>query len=348
MKRIAVISDSAQHAGVLKLRLGALFAAEFFRLDELSHAEPGEFTFVDVDLRDAAQVANLKGWLARRPTHGKAIFGINRGSRHESIQAYALGATDVLPRPIDGKRLWQKFFTGREIDRHLSARADCADISTCVNSLHDVFAAASSGKLPDMRMLEAASVEIVERVDEDGLARWLDVMRRHHSQTFQHCLIVTAVAVSFGRLLGFSTADKQRLASAGLLHDLGKARIPVEILEKPTPLCERETAVMRTHPELGFAALRDAPDLHPEMLDVVLHHHECLDGSGYPHGLQGHEIPDLVRTLTIADIYGALIERRPYREPMTGAEAYRLLQDMGPKLDRDLVREFRAIAQSVI
>jgi HD-GYP domain-containing protein (c-di-GMP phosphodiesterase class II) len=153
--------------------------------------------------------------------------------------------------------------------------------------------------------------------------------------------------VSFGRFLGFHAADKQRMASAGLLHDLGKARIPVEILEKPTPLCETEIDVMRAHPELGFAALRDAPGLHPEMLDVVLHHHEYLDGSGYPHGLQANEIPDLVRTVTIADIYGALIERRPYRAPMSGAEAYQVLQDMGPKLDRDLVRAFRSLAHSV-
>jgi putative nucleotidyltransferase with HDIG domain len=196
-------------------------------------------------------------------------------------------------------------------------------------------------------MLDTASTEIVERIDEDGLEPWLDVIRQHHSQTFQHCLIVTAVAVAFGRLLGFSRADKRRIASAGLLHDLGKARVPVAILEKPTPLCDEEVAVMRTHPELGIEALRDTAGLQPEMLDVVLHHHEYLDGSGYPHGLHGNEISDLVRTVTIADIYGALIERRPYRAPLSGAAAYQVLQDMGPKLDRALVREFRVLAHGI-
>jgi putative nucleotidyltransferase with HDIG domain len=160
-------------------------------------------------------------------------------------------------------------------------------------------------------------------------------------------LIVTAVAVSFGHQLGFRNADKQLLASAALLHDIGKARIPIEILEKPASLNEVEIAIMRTHPELGLEALREAPALQPEMLEMVVHHHEYLDGSGYPHGLQANKISDLVRIMTIADIYGALIERRSYKPPLSGAEAYKILMDMGSKLDKDLVREFRPLAQSV-
>jgi HD-GYP domain-containing protein (c-di-GMP phosphodiesterase class II) len=77
-----------------------------------------------------------------------------------------------------------------------------------------------------------------------------------------------------------------------------------------------------------------------EMLDMVVHHHEYLDGSGYPHGLHAHEISDLVRVITISDIFGALIEKRAYKPPFTGAAAYKILCDMGPKLDKDLVREF--------
>jgi len=349
-QRVAVISDSLEHAGDLALRLGDLFQLEFFHPDELSGAGPGELTFVDINLKDAARVSTLKRWLERRPKHGQAIFGINRGSRHESIQAYAIGATDVLPRPVDGELLLLRFSGGSSsFATHSvqSTRESFAGISVCMDSLQNIFAAAVSGEMPDMQMLNAASAEIVERIDEDGLGRWLDILRKHHSQTFQHSLVVTAVAVSFGRSLGFHAIDKQRLASAGLLHDLGKARIPIEILEKPTPLSEAEVAIMRTHPQLGFEALRDAPGLHPEMLDVILHHHEYLDGSGYPHGLHENEISDLVRTVTIADIYGALIERRPYRAPMSGTEAYQILQDMGSKLDKDLVRAFRALAQSV-
>ena len=73
---------------------------------------------------------------------------------------------------------------------------------------------------------------------------------------------------------------------------------------------------------------------------MVVHHHEYLDGSGYPHKLSGSEISDLVRIITIADVFGALIERRSYKPPLTGDAAYKILLDMGPKLDKDLVRAF--------
>jgi HD-GYP domain-containing protein (c-di-GMP phosphodiesterase class II) len=117
-------------------------------------------------------------------------------------------------------------------------------------------------------------------------------------------------------------------------------------LEKPGPLDADELAVMRQHPLLGLEALKTVPGLQPEMLDMVVHHHELLDGSGYPHGLQASEIPDLVRAMTIADIFGALIERRSYKPPMSGEAAYQILKDMGPKLDRDLVREFQPISRA--
>ena len=102
---------------------------------------------------------------------------------------------------------------------------------------------------------------------------------------------------------------------------------------------------MKKHPQFGFDALGTVQGLPAEMLDMVVHHHEYLDGSGYPHGLHASEISDLVRIITIADVFGALIERRSYRPPFSGSAAFQVLLDMGPKLDKDLVREFRPVAQ---
>jgi HD-GYP domain-containing protein (c-di-GMP phosphodiesterase class II) len=131
-----------------------------------------------------------------------------------------------------------------------------------------------------------------------------------------------------------------------MLHDIGKAGIPLAILEKPGRLNESEMAVMRKHPQYGLDALGTASMLPPEMLDIVVHHHEFLDGSGYPHGLQGSEISDLVRMMTISDVFAALIERRSYKPLLSGDAAYQILLDMGPKLDRDLVRAFKFAATS--
>src|SRR6185295_15635631 len=114
--------------------------------------------------------------------------------------------------------------------------------------------------------------------------------------------------------------------------------IPLAILEKQGPLDESELAVMRKHPQYGLDALGTVSGLPAEMLDMVVHHHEYLDGSGYPHGLSGGEISDLVRMITISDVFGALIERRSYKPPLSGSAAYQILVDMNSKLDRDLVR----------
>lgn len=350
MQRLTVISGSVERASELKARLAPYFETECLHVDRLPDAAPGEFTVVDLNLTDPAQISSLKHWLKRRPENGQVIFGVNRGSHIESVRAYAIGATDLLPRPVEGQHLWSKLVGGTSA---LAARCSgsasksSGGVVAGENALQNVFTAAFSGAAPDVQLLKAAGTGIVAGIEDEGLPRWLDIIRKHHSQTYQHCLIVTSVAVSFARHLGFRDADKQRVAQAGLLHDIGKARIPIEILEKPGPLDETEIAVMRTHPELGLEALRDAPALQPEMLDMVVHHHEYLDGSGYPHRLHANEISDLVRTMTIADIYGALIERRSYKPPMSGAAAYQILMDMGPKLDRDLVRAFHPVAQSV-
>jgi putative nucleotidyltransferase with HDIG domain len=207
--------------------------------------------------------------------------------------------------------------------------------------LHGIFSTAGAGTPLDLAVINTAGDAIVGQIEEHGLRSWIDTVRKHHSQTYQHCLLVTGVAVAFGQHLGFSPADRHRLSVAGMVHDIGKVRVPIAILEKPTALVEHEMAVLRKHPEFGLEALKDTPGLSRDMLDIVIHHHEYLDGSGYPHGLSAREIPDFVRIATICDVFGALLERRAYKAPIRGDIAYQMLLEMGPKLDKDLVREFR-------
>jgi HD-GYP domain-containing protein (c-di-GMP phosphodiesterase class II) len=91
-------------------------------------------------------------------------------------------------------------------------------------------------------MIDAAGESIIAQVEDEGFVSWIDIVRKHHSQTYQHCLIVTGVAVTFAQNLGSSNADQLRVATARLLHDIGKARIPLAILEKPGPLDQDELA----------------------------------------------------------------------------------------------------------
>jgi HD-GYP domain-containing protein (c-di-GMP phosphodiesterase class II) len=101
---------------------------------------------------------------------------------------------------------------------------------------------------------------------------------------------------------------------------------------------------MRRHPAIGYELLKDIAGISPEILDGVRHHHEYLDGSGYPDALTAPEIPDLVRLLTISDIFAALIESRPYRPAMPRQNAYKILCGMDGKLERSLVKAFRNVA----
>ncbi|MGL4242915.1 MAG: HD-GYP domain-containing protein, partial [Beijerinckiaceae bacterium] len=146
---------------------------------------------------------------------------------------------------------------------------------------------------------------------------WIDGVRLHHDVTYQHCLLVTGIAIAFGQQLGFPRRDLQRIA-------LG--------------------ALMILHPEFGVSLLRSQPGVTDELTEIVLRHHEFLDGSGYPDGLMADSIPDIVRLLTVADIFAALIEKRAYREPMRGEEAYEILLTMEGKLDMPIVRAIRATA----
>jgi putative nucleotidyltransferase with HDIG domain len=214
--------------------------------------------------------------------------------------------------------------------------------------LQRIFLATVSHTKVELDVIREAGKTVVSHVESEGLVRWIDTVRAHHSLTYQHCLLVTGVAVMFGQHLGFSSDDRRKLALAGLLHDIGKANIPVKLLEKPGPLDADELILIRKHPQLGFAALQEIAELDPDMLDMVLHHHEYLDGSGYPDGIEAGKLSDFARIMTIADVFGALIERRAYRAPLSPSTAYQILQDMGAKLDKDLVREFSAVARTPV
>jgi putative nucleotidyltransferase with HDIG domain len=346
MNLLAIVSDTKFRAQHLASQLPGIFETRLLSLDDLSDNEPALLTISDVNPH-GPRIPELKHWLSHRPKHAKIIFVVDKESHFAAVQASAIGATDLVTRPIDGKVLLKKLLGDIRTlaNDPPGIAAGSSGVSTGIRALQSIFDCATMGAPLDPTSINVAGECIVSQVAQEGFAGWIAIVRKHHSQTYQHCLIVTGVAVAFAQLLHFSSADQQKLATAGLLHDIGKARIPLGILEKPGPLDAEERAIMQQHPLLGYQALQSVAGLAPEMLDMVVHHHEFLDGSGYPHGLKANQLSDLVRTMTISDIFGALIERRSYKPPMSGDAAYKILQDMGAKLDPDLVREFAPISR---
>jgi putative nucleotidyltransferase with HDIG domain len=207
-----------------------------------------------------------------------------------------------------------------------------------------MFSAASSSAPIDVNGVKEAGRKIAESIAEDGLSEWLTTVRRHHEGTYQHCLMVTGIAVDFGLSLGVGKVDIERLYTAAMFHDIGKARIPLAVLDKPGRLDAGERALVETHPAAGYEILKENADISTEILDAVRHHHEYLDGSGYPDALCAANISDMVRLLTIADIFAALIEQRSYKPTMPREDAYEIIRSMQGKLEMPLVTAFRDVA----
>jgi putative nucleotidyltransferase with HDIG domain len=151
-----------------------------------------------------------------------------------------------------------------------------------------------------------------------------------------HLVKVSALAGRLASALGLPQEARRQAAAAGLLHDVGKSLVPRDVLLKPTALDPVELEVVRTHPVSGEALAAVVAD--PVVLDAIRHHHERLDGAGYPDGLSAGEITDVTRIVAVADAYDALTSDRPYQPALSVAEAcLRMTAAAGTHLDPDMV-----------
>ncbi len=159
-----------------------------------------------------------------------------------------------------------------------------------------------------------------------------------------HCRRVVEYSVMMGRFLNFNDDDLLRLCHGALLHDIGKIGVPDAILHKDGPLTEEEWAVMRTHPKLGALMVADVRQLE-KAREIILNHHERIDGKGYPRGLRGDEIPLAARVFMIADAFDAMISDRPYRSAMSvRAAREEVRRCSGTQFDPECVAAFETIS----
>jgi len=170
----------------------------------------------------------------------------------------------------------------------------------------------------DARLAE--SMEDLEKHSLGTLQALNAAVDAKDSYTARHSVAVTDCAEVVGRRLGLGEDDLRTLERAGLLHDVGKIGIPERVLLKPSHLSPEEYDVIKTHSDVGAGILDSIPFLS-DAVKIVLYHHECWDGSGYPEGLSGESIPLLARILAVADAFDAMTSDRPYRHALTLEEA---------------------------
>jgi HD-GYP domain-containing protein (c-di-GMP phosphodiesterase class II) len=181
-------------------------------------------------------------------------------------------------------------------------------------AVESMFAEARLGHALDAEQCLPLVQEISDSVMRNpGALVSLARLKTADDYSYMHSVAVCALMVSLGRTLGFDAAACRQAGLAGLLHDMGKALMPIEILNKPGKLTDTEFAVMRTHPQRGWQLLQEGRGVGDAALDVCLHHHEKLDGSGYPKGLVGQQITLLSRMGAVCDVYDAVSSNRPYK-----------------------------------
>jgi len=170
---------------------------------------------------------------------------------------------------------------------------------------------------------------------------WMSKMRNEDEYTAEHCLNVCILAIAFGRHLGMSEAELEKLGLCGLLHDVGKMRVPPQILNKREELSEKEFNIIKAHTVHGRNLLMSSPGVPNSTVDVAYSHHERVDGSGYPRKLKASGISDFARIIGIVDAYDAMTGDRCYSRAIPGTEALkRIFHDRGTHFDERLALEF--------
>ena len=349
MKMLLLVPERA-NCPILFRQLAQFFDAHLISYEDGVPAAmaPAEFILADVRTTKEADIACLRSIL---DTAGDVprVGLVNSEKRQEQVQAKALGFSQLwnadfgiegalnLLKPMIGDYSRPDLPVSTPAATRMSIERLCETFDRIALSVM------TDAQLPIMQMAETVQLTL-SAIRSDGLGEWISAVQGHHSHTFRHSMLVTGYTIAFAKQLGASAEEHALLGISAMVHDVGKVRIPLSILDKPGKLTRDEFALVKKHPVYSRLILSGRPEIGPDVLDLAVHHHEYLDGSGYPDGLSGDEISRHVRMLTICDIYSALTEERAYKKAFSSRQAYATLLEMGGKIDKDLLQKFRPVA----
>ena len=179
-------------------------------------------------------------------------------------------------------------------------------------------------------------------VDNDAVAVDISMLKVSDEYTFKHSVDVATMAMIVGKKHGLSEKDIHDLGIAGLLHDVGKSKIPNEVLNKPGKLTDEEFALMKQHTLFGFEILKNRNEFPDSIMRGVLQHHEKTNGKGYPLGVSEDKIHPYAKIISVADVYDALVTERPYKKGFPKSVAIEMIMSMTGELDFDAMKSFLA------
>jgi putative nucleotidyltransferase with HDIG domain len=245
-----------------------------------------------------------------------------------ALEAIRAGAYDYILKPFEKDQLYLS------VRRALEHRSLVLENRTYQSDLEQLVAERT-------QQLSIALQDLEQSYDYtlEALGGALDAK---DAETEGHCQRVTAFTITIARAMGVEKGLLRHIARGAFLHDIGKMGVPDSILTKPGPLTAEEREIMRRHCDIGFAVLERIPFLK-EAAEIVLSHQECYDGSGYPRGLKGEQIPIGARIFAVADTLDAMISDRPYRKALPIQAAREEIQRFsGKQFDPRVVEVFMA------
>ncbi len=245
--------------------------------------------------------------------------------------------TGRLERQANGQVVYEnKVSTRQEAPRATHA------YGIAVDTMNEVLEDIRKGSAIDLDRIKTSVTPMIDSVlrNQDAMA-WLVYLRKRDEYAYNHSIASSVWAVILGRHLGFDRSGIQTLAMGGMLLDVGKVKIPASIIAKEGPLSEEEQQIMQMHVDYSVQIASKTPGISDRILDMIRSHHERYDGSGYPRGLAGNDIPVFGRISGIVDCYDAMISKRPYAPARSSYDAVRELNRLaGTKFQRELVEQF--------
>ncbi len=276
---------------------------------------------------------------------GHKIFVLPTHNRDNLEKLRDLGANDHFVFPLEPEQL--RGAAKAAINRDVEASWDLLSsgqrtaLKASLSCFTDCFEKSRRGEALPMESIQDTCHTISQSAETGKLSDWLTGLHDHHDYSFRHSMFVCGSLTYFANAIGFSASDLHLVTVGGLIHDVGKSQVPLEILDKPGKLEPPEWEIMRKHPEHSREILLREVGLDPAAIAMAVQHHEKLDGGGYPDGLSGAQINDHVRLTAISDVFSALIDKRSYKEPMSSEAALELMSGFKGHLDLDLLRAFR-------
>ena len=200
----------------------------------------------------------------------------------------------------------------------------------------------SLGKTITVEIAKKAVAECVDSIlNAPDALLWMTQLKNRDLYTSQHSMNVCILAIALGRQINLPVKELNNVGLCGMMHDMGKMSVPLEVLNKPGKLEPDELKIMQSHPELGWKLLMSSNDMYGGAIDVAHSHHERLDGTGYPRKLTAEKITPYTRIVTIVDMYDAITSDRVYQRGRTHLEAINIMTKMcGTHLDSGLTYKF--------